>query len=249
MRFHPNRTSCLLSGSTDGLVNIYNTAISDEDDALIHIMNHGSSINHAGFLTDTEVFALSHDENFSIYHVDDPSDAMVDVPPVSFGNLRSRLGCEYVVDLIPSSNVEAVVGAGSHRHVCNFWPPYLSADQKSSTSGQHLDLVPLNLDSGWSFTDGNLLRLEGAHGEEIVRSMCFDPGVINANDGFFNGCSTNLKQAQAVYTGGEDGLVRVWRMPANTESSGVKTHDQEKAAKKLKKRKGNDIERTRFQPY
>ncbi|KAL8729014.1 MAG: hypothetical protein Q9166_005015 [cf. Caloplaca sp. 2 TL-2023] len=61
----------LSESSTDGLVNLYNTAITDEDDAVTQVFNHGSSVAHAGFLSDHEVFALSHDEIFSIYDATD----------------------------------------------------------------------------------------------------------------------------------------------------------------------------------
>ena len=116
VRFHPTLPRCLLSGSTDGLVNIYDTAISDEDDALVQVQNHGSSINHAGFLSDSDFFALSHDETFSVYHLNEPENSTNEPSQTAFGDLRPTLDCEYVVDVIPSrsSGVEAIVGAGSH---------------------------------------------------------------------------------------------------------------------------------------
>ena len=115
MQFHPTQSQCLLSGSTDGLVNIYDASISDEDDALLQVQNHGSSINHAGFLSNSEFFALSHDELFSVFHLHEGNDATDEPSPTVFGNLRPKLDCEYVVDVIPSGGAEAIVGAGSHR--------------------------------------------------------------------------------------------------------------------------------------
>ena len=115
MQFHPTQPRCLLSGSTDGLVNIYDVSISDEDDALLQVQNHGSSINHAGFLSHSEFFALSHDELFSVYRLNGQSDAAEEPSPTVFGDLRPKLDCEYVVDVIPSGGAEAIVGAGSHR--------------------------------------------------------------------------------------------------------------------------------------
>ena len=115
MQFHPTQPRCLLSGSTDGLVNIYDVSISDEDDALLQVQNHGSSINHAGFLSHSEFFALSHDELFSVYHLNEQSDAADEPSPTVFRDLRPKLDCEYVVDVIPSGGAEAIVGAGSHR--------------------------------------------------------------------------------------------------------------------------------------
>lgn len=116
LQFHPSLPNRLLSGSTDGLVNIYDVSISDEDDALIQVENHGSSISHAGFLSSSDFFALSHDEIFSIYYLNEEGDSTTDESsPIVYGDLRSKLDCEYVVDVIPSGSGEAIVGAGSHR--------------------------------------------------------------------------------------------------------------------------------------
>lgn len=109
----------LLSGSTDGLVNLYDTTIGDEDDALYQVMNHGASISHAGFLSGTEIFALSHDETLSIYRLTGPDNASPETPPTVFGDVRPQLKCQYVVDLISTSG-QAVLGAGTHRY--GQWP-------------------------------------------------------------------------------------------------------------------------------
>ena len=89
----------------------------EEDDALIQVMNHGSSIHHAGFLTDTDIFALSHDEVMSIYQLADPDEEVKEPLPQLFGDLRERLGCEYVVQVIESASSEVVLATGSHRLV------------------------------------------------------------------------------------------------------------------------------------
>lgn len=119
----------------DGLINIYDTTIEDEDDALLHIINHGSSISHAGFLSEKEIYALSHDESLTVQSLDDPdgeesaaSTADHHHPRTIFGDLRPILKCEYIVNVLPlsrSKNNGAIVGAGSHRFVClaidQFW--------------------------------------------------------------------------------------------------------------------------------
>lgn len=104
----------------DGLINVYDTTIADEDDALIHIINHGSSISHAGFLSDTEIYALSHDESFTVQELDDPSEASpTGQSRLVFGDLRPLLKCDYIVDIIQSARPkEAIIGAGSHRYGC-----------------------------------------------------------------------------------------------------------------------------------
>lgn len=108
-------SSSLLSGSTDGLINVFNTTVTDEDEALVQITNHGSSIHHAGFLSPTEFYALSHDETFSIYRLDAGNDETEIVLPKVFGDLRTRLSCDYVVDVINLGDGIAIMGAGSYR--------------------------------------------------------------------------------------------------------------------------------------
>ncbi|CAG8408000.1 unnamed protein product [Penicillium salamii] len=151
LQYHPTRSTILLSGSTDGLANIYDTTVIDEDEALVQVINHGS-IHHAGFLSDRAIFALSHDELFSVHPATDPDDATEEPEPVQFGDLRDPLGCEYIAQL------------------CLGAQPYIAAGNKME---QRLDLVPL-VSEPWSLDRENLWRLPGAHGEEVVRSVYLD---------------------------------------------------------------------------
>ena len=96
------------------MVNIYNTASPDEDESLVEVFNHGSSISHAGFLTDSAVYALSHDETMSIYQRHAQEEESNSLHSVAFGDMRVRLSCEYVVDVL-LSDADAVIGVGSHR--------------------------------------------------------------------------------------------------------------------------------------
>jgi len=217
VQFQPQRSQKLISGSTDGLVNLYDLTQKDEDEALIQVANHGSSINHAGFLSASQFFALSHDEKFSIYHVDDQENLTDDLPPTAFGDLRPRINCEYVVDVIPSGAGEAIIGAGSH-------------------SKQELDLVALRLTEGsWELDPYNTIRLPGAHGEEIVRSMYFD------------------HSAHTIFTAGEDGKIKAWRTTGAVDNSETQVEDAEVEWPREKKKKRNSTDKGdgkgRFKPY
>ena len=162
MCYHPSRASSLLSGSTDGLVNILDTTIADEDDSLIEVFNHEASIHHAGFLTDTDVYALSHDEQLSIYHLTSPDEresSNNEPYPIVFGDMRARVDCEYVVDIATSSG-SVSIAAGSH-----------------STST--LDLIPLHHTVGWELDMSRTVRLLKAHDDEIVRTIYIDGQVSN----------------------------------------------------------------------
>ena len=168
-------SSYLLSGSTDGLVNTYNIDITDEDDALAEVMNHGASISHTGFLSDTTIYALSHDETLSLYHLDRHNDDDDIIPPLVFGDLRPKANCQYVVDILTSSE-GTLVGAGSHRFVYNTTHSVFQYAHQAS-SEHRLDLIPLDAKSQWAFNEGETIRLAGAHGEDIVRSICVDAQV------------------------------------------------------------------------
>jgi hypothetical protein len=117
-QFHPSRPQILLSGSTDGLVNIYNTTIIDEEEALHQTINHGASIHHSNFLSDVDIFALSHDEKFSMYElVTNPEEGIEEPSPIHFGDMRGKLAGEYVVNVIRRPDAGSVIGVGTHRYV------------------------------------------------------------------------------------------------------------------------------------
>ncbi|ROV93280.1 hypothetical protein VSDG_06859 [Cytospora chrysosperma] len=151
LNFHPTSANILLSGSTDGLVNVCDTGIADEDDVVVQAFNHGS-VHHAGFLNDTEVYAVSHDEKFALYDVAEGREngsAAWDV-----GDIRAALGCQYVADVAPKlGDGGAVVGAGTQ-------------------DKQLFQLIHMSKSPGWGFRAETSVGLPGAHGSELVRSFC-----------------------------------------------------------------------------
>ncbi|KAL4871237.1 hypothetical protein BDV12DRAFT_32675 [Aspergillus spectabilis] len=153
LQYHPTRHNILLSGSTDGLVNIYDTTITDEDEALVQVINHGS-VHHAGFINERTIYALSHDETFSIHPATDPDNEAQEPEPVQFGDLRQPLQCEYIAQLCIGSQ-----------------GPYIAAGNKID---KRLDLIPLVPEPSWHFNEQNIWRLPGGHGEEVVRSVYVD---------------------------------------------------------------------------
>lgn len=125
LRFHPRDAALLLSGSTDGLVNLYDTRVADEDDVTLQTLNHNASIHDAGFLSPTDVFALSHDERFALYDVADDDGARSGDAAQDFGDLRDTLGggTQYVAAVTPKTDgTGAVIGAGSQECVVFVFP-------------------------------------------------------------------------------------------------------------------------------
>ena len=155
LRFHPTQPTHLLSGSSDGLVNILDTAIADEDQVVCQTFNHNAGIHRAGFLNDTDVFALSHDEKLALYTAAEKVECGAAIQ--DFGDMRSVLDCQYVANIYPKvTGASFAVGAGA-------------AKQKI------FGLVHLAKDGAgkWKLDLENTVGLPGAHDEEIVRSFCF----------------------------------------------------------------------------
>lgn len=220
VRFHPHDNNALLSGSTDGLINIYNTTIKDEDEAVYQTINHGSSIHSTGFLSEKRVYSLSHMETFSIYQVAHPNELVEEPKPIDFGDIREAWGCEYVVDIIPG-----YIACGSH-----------------STS--KLKLIPFseeiaNLDKSIYLTNG--------HGEEIVRSLYFSDSsnilYSCGEDGSVASWAVTLDTDSSYFSWpkwNNNGLERgTSKLPLKQSK-----HDKLKEKQKDKKKK-----KERFKPY
>ncbi|OJJ69699.1 hypothetical protein ASPBRDRAFT_198343 [Aspergillus brasiliensis CBS 101740] len=204
LQYHPTNPQYFLSGSTDGLVNIYNTSITDEDEALVQVINHGS-VHHAGFLSENTIYALSHDEVFSVHPATNPDEDVTQAEPsaspspIQFGDLRQPLGCEYIAQVCLGSR-----GQGA----------YVAAGNKEQN---RLDLIPLVSEPSWRFDQENLWRLPGAHGEEVVRSVYLD------------------EKSQSVFTCGEDGYVRAWKPEGDGQGAGAQAEEAAKGSRKEKK--------------
>ncbi|KAK5992476.1 putative WD repeat-containing protein [Cladobotryum mycophilum] len=128
LSFHPSQPTLLLSGSTDGLVSAHDTTIADEDDLTVQTFNHNASIHDAAFVSQTEVFALSHDEAFALYDMEQAGGDAAQ----NFGDMR---GCWGVME--PSSarehkTFELVYLAKSPQ---NSW--ILDLDNRVSLPGAH----------------------------------------------------------------------------------------------------------------
>ncbi|GAB1203246.1 hypothetical protein APSETT445_001874 [Aspergillus pseudonomiae] len=202
LQYHPTRNNIVLSGSTDGLVNVYNTDITDEDEALVQVINHGS-VHHAGFLSERTIYALSHDEVFSIHPATDPEEEAQEPNPVQFGDLRQPLGCEYIAQLCIGSQ-----------------GPYIAAGHKME---RRLDLVPLTSNPSWQFDQENLWRLPGAHGEEVVRSIYLDEQSQSVftcgEDGFVRAWKPDSGEAQ-----GDDSSNKTARPKKNKDKGRFKPY-------------------------
>jgi WD40 repeat protein len=115
LQLHPNLPTLLLSASTDGLINIFDTSKPDEDDALYQVINHRSAVAHAGFMyPSTDIYAIGTDETLSFYALQSQAEEQPEPTPKAYGDTRDQFQCEYLAKMHWVGN-DAYIAAGKHR--------------------------------------------------------------------------------------------------------------------------------------
>lgn len=143
-------------------MSIFDTTIASEEDSLAQVINHGP-IHKAGFLNERVVYALSSDEHLCFYPVsaNDDSD---DPKPVVFGDLRDRLGCDYAIGVSPEGLAD-YLAVGNHSSQVNC---FLISALLTLRRNTRIELRPLK--DGQLTTQPEII-IQGAHGDDIVRSL------------------------------------------------------------------------------
>lgn len=139
----------LLSGGGDGIVNVIDTTVVDEDEAILQVLNHGASVHLAQFVGKNEVLALSHMETATLYKLsynqeDVPRDGVKE-----YGDIRDALGIDYAISF--SSGAQPILFTGSNAGT--------------------LSLIPLNTTS---MEFDTTQRVDMSSGPEVVRSVYLD---------------------------------------------------------------------------
>lgn len=134
------------------------------------------------------------------------------------GDVRETLDMEYVVSIAWSGSTPYIVG-GKH-------------------SAQMLDMIALTQHPSspvkWSPRLEDRIRLDGGHGEEIVRGI-YVQGDADA----------------AVFTCGEDGVIRLWKPEGGMEDDAMVLDLEDEVDGKRKKDKGKRVrsKEGRYKPY
>ncbi|CDK24991.1 unnamed protein product [Kuraishia capsulata CBS 1993] len=224
VRFHPTNPEVLLSGSTDGYVNIYDLTIPEEDDALHQVINF-ASIHSANFLSNNRIYTLSHMETFAIHELNDKSDDNKEPKPVEYGDIRETWGCEYVVDLYPGF---VACGSSSKSEL----KLYKFDATKEKVRRKHPVFLP------------------GAHGDEVVRSVHATDGLVFTGG---EDSKLKVWKTEPAFTTSEsffssDEGMEVDREISPKESAKSQKHDSD-TKKKHKKHKKHKHSGERFKPY
>lgn len=124
-KFHPTNSNLLLSGATDGYVNVYDLNISNEDDAMLQCITF-HSIHSAHWISSNRIAVLSHMETFGIFSLASEQEINGEStkPPSDtiLGDVRSKWDCEYVVDMYPPGYIVTGKNSTGELHVREFNP-------------------------------------------------------------------------------------------------------------------------------
>lgn len=119
----PLSPNMLISGSTDGLVNIFDLRQPQEEDALFQVINHGSAIHRTGItlgpLERPDVYALGTDETLSFHTLASVNADSPEPRPAVLGDMRVHLECEYAIKIFSCGHdgTDGLIAVGSHRYV------------------------------------------------------------------------------------------------------------------------------------
>lgn len=145
VQFHPVLEKSLLSGSTDGLVNVFDLEQTSEDDALISTYNTEATVDRAGWCGPGAryVYCTTHQHTWHVWDSegDDVVQQVKDLPD----RLQNTCEINYLVDCIPAatSSDDVYLVAGTHSgdlHLLDLSDPQKAKVVKTLEKG-HTDTV------------------------------------------------------------------------------------------------------------
>ncbi|KAH3662605.1 hypothetical protein OGAPHI_005857 [Ogataea philodendri] len=219
VRFHPSNSNLLLSGATDGYVNLYDLTIAEEDDALIQVINF-ASIHSANFLSPKRIYTLSHMETFAIHEINDQkTEEHVEPKPREFGDVRGAWDCDYVVDLYAPGYV------------------FCGSNSKRELKMYRFDALAEN----FNFSAQQPTYFPGAHGDEVVRDVLVDGGRV-----YTAGEDHMVKMWQPPSSVAST-TARFFHEPA--EQPSTPPQPRETLSRKKHKKRKHKKDPSRFKPY
>lgn len=120
VKFHPSQHNILASGSTDGLINVFNIVESTEDDALEYCLNTENSVQTLNWHTtaksdENRLACITHTNDFHLYNVEESESiyqcSRADI--AAFIKRKSPDDC-YLVNSYTAGNGDLILLAGSN---------------------------------------------------------------------------------------------------------------------------------------
>ncbi|OBA23753.1 WD40 repeat-like protein [Metschnikowia bicuspidata var. bicuspidata NRRL YB-4993] len=219
----------LMSGSTDGYVNVYNLGEPDEDEALHQVINF-ASVHLCHFVQPNRISVLSHMETLAFWELNNTNYEAAEEPrPRVLGDVRAVWpDCEYVVDIHDAGYVS------------------YGANLKLS-----LTLVPFDAKSEGFDASGSISLLP-AHGEDVVRDVMFIPGTRGVltcgEDGLVKAWELPSEVPSGLHAVG-DALADNGVSTQSSDKDRKRQERKERKKKKDRKDKNKPKKDARFKPY
>ncbi|KAL4234987.1 WD repeat-containing protein 89 [Mactra antiquata] len=114
VKFHPTQADKLISGSTDGLVCLYDISETCEDDALSYTFNSCSTVASIGWCGDRtdQVYCTTHIDTLHVWDTIEGDDLYENTDLKEI--LKDKNSIDYIVDLIVGEGDKYLVLAGKH---------------------------------------------------------------------------------------------------------------------------------------
>lgn len=231
IEFHPTLTQYMMSGSTDGYVNIYDLTQEEEDEAIHQTINF-ASVHLCHFVLERRIMVLSHMETLAFYELNSTDYETTDEPrPTDIGDVRTVWpNCEYVIDVLP---------VGYAAFGCNL---------KELLSVMAFDA------HNESFSENHIINFPSAHGEEVVRDLLMVPlstrAVSCGEDGKIHLWELPVQLASVEEPNSKSKTVK----KDKSKDKKDKSKDKKEKSKDKKERKEKDKSKrhgkdSRFKPY
>lgn len=134
IKFNSNHSNSMLSGSTDGLINIFDVSQSSEDDALQNSLNVGTAIRKLEWLhdkNDSTVGCITDMETLQLWKIDDaqPFQHFTRENIGSIARVKSYDNT-YIADIHPVNENEITIIAGSNANKGNHLKSLVYSDSE-----------------------------------------------------------------------------------------------------------------------
>ncbi|XP_023240293.1 WD repeat-containing protein 89-like [Centruroides sculpturatus] len=120
VKFHSSRQNWVISGSMDGLVNLFDISKSHEDDALITTFNTECSIYKLDWFPQSKKFAcITSNQDLQVWNISDTSPCL-NYTREKLTELHDGVNVDYLIDIIKfDSNMQLV--SGNYSGLSSLW--------------------------------------------------------------------------------------------------------------------------------
>ncbi|XP_078688689.1 WD repeat-containing protein 89-like isoform X1 [Branchiostoma floridae x Branchiostoma belcheri] len=202
VKFHPYMPHKMATGSTDGLISIFDVRQSDEDDAVENVLNTESSVSRIGWYgpnTD-KLYCVTHVETLQLWDTDEADQIG------NFEDIKDYSGKEL--------DHHAPVATIKHMKDKEVTTETDDVTRKSNTLGA----VDYLVDCLWDAQQQKLLLAGGLHSGrlnvyKVKRKKKTLKPLYSLGDGHLSTirCLHWQDKTQSLVTGGEDGLLCLWK--------------------------------------